>query len=414
MADRADLRARAFDAFRAGVAAADPASAVARGLSAHPLPDTRGRRYIVAVGKAARAMAQAALDAIGPVDACIVVTNYENAAPLDGAEVMAAGHPVPDESGLAAGQAVLRLLDRADADDLVVALVSGGASALLPAPAPGLTLADKAAVNSALLASGLDITDMNLVRQNLSELKGGGFLRHAAPARVASYILSDVLGDDLRVIGSGPTVGPIGPPAAARALLEAKGLWAGLSPQVQAVLGREAPPAPPEAEAWLVGSNGQSLAAMAGAVGADISDGDLVGDVQAAAERIVAEARDLAPGSALAFGGETTVRLTGTGRGGRNQELALRVARSARTAGLAGPWVFLSGGTDGRDGPTDAAGGIVDDGTLDRIAAAGLDLEAILADNDAYRALEASGDLLMTGPTGTNVADLQIFLRGDG
>lgn len=408
MMNTPSLRAQALTIFRAGVAAADPAAAVTRALVG--LPPAQGRRVILAVGKAARRMAEAALDALGPTET-LVVTNYENASDLAGAVVMASGHPVPDENGAAAAEAVITRLSGLGPDDEVLALISGGGSALLPAPVPGVTLAEKAEVNRLLLGSGADITEMNLVRQNLSRLKGGGLLRQAAPARVRALILSDVVGDDLRVIASGPTVAPLGGRAEARAVLEARGLWGRVPASVRAHLeANEAQAALPEAENRLIGSNTLSVEAMADAApGARVAAVPLEGDVGDAA-RVVLDTVT-GPGVWL-FGGETTVVLRGDGRGGRNQELALRVALEAEARGITGDWVFLSGGTDGRDGPTDAAGGIVDQGTLGRMRAAGVDAVEMLARNDSYPTLAASGDLLMTGATGTNVADLQVFIRG--
>ncbi len=410
-----DLRAEALRLFGVAVAAADPGGALARALTETPpdLPPPGGRLILIAVGKAAVPMAEAALRQLRP-SVALVVTNYENARPVAGAEVIAAGHPVPDENGARAGAAVAALLADAGPDDRVVALMSGGGSALLPAPAPGLTLADKAAVNRLLLAGGVGITEINLVRQQLSRLKGGGMLRLAAPAPVAAYILSDVIGDDLRAIASGPTAAPLGTRAEARALLVTHGLWEALPAAVRAHLGVDegAPPPLPAARNHLIGSNRISLEAieMAYGTGAAIVSDHLVGDVGDAARLILAHAAGAGPGPAcLIFGGETTVTLRGAGKGGRNQELALRVALQAR---MARPWVFLSGGTDGRDGPTEAAGGLVDAGTPGRIAAAGLDATARLADNDSNAALAAAGDLLTVGATGTNVADVQIMLLG--
>jgi len=414
-----DLRAEAVRLFQAAVAAADPAGALRRAFLAHPAPaPSQGGAYIViAVGKAAVPMAEAALDMLtgAPVRA-LVVTNYENARPLAGATVMAAGHPVPDENGAAAGAAVADLLQSAGEQDRVIALISGGGSALLPAPAKGLTLADKVAVNRLLLANGFEITEINLIRQQLSRLKGGGMLRLASPAPVTGYILSDVIGDDLRAIASGPTVAALGTRYDARRLLQARGLWAEvpLAVRVHLDLPEDQPVMVPKAANHLIGSNRASLAAAAAACGAGarIVNDRLVGDVAAAAAGIVAAAAT--PSPCLIFGGETTVTLRGTGKGGRNQELALRVAMTMPKFGpdLGRPWVFLSGGTDGRDGPTDAAGGIVDAGTVARIRKAGGDPVALLADNDSHRALSLAGDLLVTGATGTNVADVQILLLG--
>ncbi|MEM1375695.1 MAG: DUF4147 domain-containing protein, partial [Pseudomonadota bacterium] len=339
----------------------------------------------------------------------LIVTNPENARDVPGARVFAAAHPVPDAVGLAAAEAVEAVL--ASAEREVLALISGGGSALLPAPAAGLTLEDKAAVSALLLASGAEITEMNLVRQSLSRLKGGGMLRAAAPARVRALIVSDVIGDDLRAIASGPTVAPLGSRSEARALCKQYGIWDRLPEAVQAHLAKSETAADlPEATNVLVGSNTQSLKAMATAArdaGAPvhIHTPALVGDVEDAARRV---AGTVDAGIHL-FGGETTVRLQGTGKGGRNQELALRVAlhleRSRR------PWVYLQGGTDGRDGPTDAAGGLMDAERLNTMRRK-VDVEAGLADNDAYTLLKAGDALLMTGGTGTNVADLGVLILG--
>ncbi len=399
--------------FDEGVRAADPGRAVTAALRDLPLDPGAGL-YLLAVGKAADAMMRAALDSLPLPRAALVVTNYENAAPVEGAQVMASGHPVPDANGLAAGQAAQALLENAGAGDTVLVLVSGGGSALLPTPVDGISLADKAAVNTLLLGAGLDITAMNAVRQHLSRLKGGGMLRAAAPARVVALILSDVIGDDLRVIASGPTVAPIMGRADVRDMLRAQGLWDALPEAARTALDRaDDDPPLPAADNRLIGSNGMSLDAMMRAhPGAQVLSAALTGDVAEAADRICAAARAAPRGAPLLalFGGETTVTLRGRGRGGRNQELALRVAMAMPDAVPEGrDWRFLSGGTDGRDGPTDAAGGVTDAHTLARIAAAGGDAESLLAYNDSYRALALAGDLLQTGATGTNVADLQIL-----
>lgn len=398
-----DMRSQALRIFRTGVAAADPVQAVTVALDDRTAPPA----LIVAVGKAAGLMAQAALHRF-PGAACIVVTNHENARAIDGAAVFAAGHPVPDENGVRAADAVIAALRAVDGP--VLALISGGGSAMLPAPTSPLTLADKRHVNALLLASGLDITAMNLIRQQLSDLKGGGFLRQAAPHPVTALILSDVVGDDLAVIASGPTVAPIGTAHDAVAVLRAQGLWEQVP---QAVRDHLLSPRPavdlPRATNILIGSNSQSVAAMAAAApGVHVIPDPVTGDVRDAA-RLICDAAG--PGVTL-WGGETTVQLRGTGRGGRNQELALWIAQEAATRGWT-EWTCLQGGTDGRDGPTGAAGGLVDQGTLGRIAAAGGDLAALLANNDSYVALALANDLLITGATGTNVADLGVLIRKD-
>ncbi|WP_322892830.1 MULTISPECIES: glycerate kinase type-2 family protein [unclassified Yoonia] len=391
-----DMRSTARRIFEAGVLAADPVAAVTRHLDDLPKP-----ALIVAVGKAGRGMAQAALAHFSAVPS-IVVTNVENAQSLEGAEVHAAGHPVPDESGAKAAKAVITALQAAQGP--VLALISGGGSALLPAPAGALTLADKVAVNALLLGSGLDIRDMNLIRQQLSDIKGGGFLRHAAPNPVTALILSDVVGDDLAAIASGPTVGPIGTAEEAIKLLRKAWLWDQVPQAVRDHLTMATPVGDlPQARNILIGSNSQSLAAMAQAAGeAYVIPEPIIGDVADAARLICDQAR---PGITL-WGGETTVVLQGNGRGGRNQELSLRIALEAQRRGWRN-WTCLQAGSDGRDGPTDAAGGIVDQDTLGKIT----DLDALLANNDSYAALAQAGDLLVTGATGTNVADLGVLIR---
>ncbi|MEM9784983.1 MAG: DUF4147 domain-containing protein [Pseudomonadota bacterium] len=390
-----DPRAEARRIFDAGVRAADPVGAVQGTLG-----DVAAPGLIVAVGKAARRMAGAALAQFVGVP-CLVVTNYENASDLDGALVLAAGHPVPDANGARAARTVIDALDAAQGP--VLALISGGGSALLPAPAGDLTLADKAKVNELLLGSGMDIRAMNLIRQQLSALKGGGFLRHAAPQKVTALILSDVIGDDLSAIASGPTVGPIGTAAEAIQSLQDENLWTQVPPAVRTHLeNAPKPDALPDAVNVLVGSNGQSVAAMADAAGdCHVMTQPVEGDVADAARFICDQAQ---PGVTV-WGGETTVTLRGNGRGGRNQELALRIALEAQRRGWT-DWVCLQGGSDGRDGPTDAAGGLVDHDTLEKIGA----VEALLANNDSYAALKQAGDLLMTEATGTNVADLGVLI----
>ncbi len=412
------LRTQARLLFDAAVTAADPAHAVRRGLTQSPVPPQKpgGRTFLIAIGKAAPAMLREAMAAMPDAHVALAVTHHENDATLDGAELLRAGHPVPDEAGARAAQRVMEVLTEATETDRVVALISGGGSALLPAPPPGVSLSDKARLNGLLLSAGLDIVQMNLVRQQVSLLKGGGFVRYAAPAPVYAYLLSDVIGDDLRAIASGPTVSPIGTAAEAIATLKSAGIWEAAPASIRTHLEQaqhETPPPLPDVTNTLVGSNRLSLEAMLDearniGLNARIVSDALTGDVGDAAKEVLAELIARPEPTALLFGGETTVKLTGTGRGGRNQELALRVATQAPE--MTAKWVFLSGGTDGRDGPTDAAGGVVDSGTLPRIAAAGQDVTALLANNDSYAALAAAGDLLMTRATGTNVADVQVLL----
>ncbi|RMD48114.1 MAG: DUF4147 domain-containing protein [Alphaproteobacteria bacterium] len=419
--------------------AADPAAAVRRALgAADPArwqPGAGGRRLVVAIGKAAPAMAAAALEQLGPGPA-IVVTAPDapgRAALPAGVELLSGGHPLPDAGSLAAGARLLAAAGDLGPRDLMLVLVSGGASAMVEAPRPPLDLPALRALNRLLLESGFDITRTNLVRQALSRLKGGGLARVAAPARVETLILSDVIGDDPRAVASGPTVAAVGRPSEAEALLRARGLWPRLPEPVRAALaaavaaeaaGEDPTMAPANAApAEVIGSNALSLAAMAEAArragGRSVRclAPPLTGDVAEAAARLCAAlgeaeaaARAGRPQAVLA-GGETTVVVRGPGRGGRNQELALRVALAAEGR-RAVPWVLLAAGSDGRDGPTPHAGGLVDAGTAARIRAAGADPEALLAANDSARALELAGAAFDSGPTGTNVADLTVLLVG--
>jgi len=406
--DLAALRDQARMMFVAGVAAADPYLAVAKALDAKPMLPAR-KTLILAVGKAAMRMAEAAVERVSGDVEVIVITNYENAQDIDFAQVYAAGHPVPDKAGAFAAQHVITKLQALGEPDRVLALISGGGSALMPAPVAGITLAHKAQVSKLLLACGADITEMNMVRQQLSLLKGGGLLRLAAPAHVRALILSDVVGDDLRIVASGPTVGAAGSRAQAVEVLKSYGIWDDLPAAVTAHFSKPAPHLPPvpKAENQLIGANSISVAAMLAAnPGAEMHPAPLVGDVVQAAE-IISES----PKGITVFGGEVTVKIKGTGLGGRNQEMALRMALLAEKQDWQGDWVFLSGGTDGRDGPCDAAGGLVDNTTLTRMREAGVSPQELLANNDSYHALQASHDLLMTGSTGTNVADLQVLIR---
>ncbi|MQQ08607.1 DUF4147 domain-containing protein [Epibacterium sp. SM1979] len=415
-----DVQEIALRLFQAGVDRADPARALRQQLMLEPLPvlPDGGRYLLVALGKAAVPMMREALAHVTEDYEALVVTNSENAKEVEGARVLIGSHPVPDQSSADAGQAILDFVGRAGAQDRVIALISGGGSALAVAPSAGISLADKAQVNQLLLGAGMDINHMNLVRQQLSDLKGGGLLRQAAPAPVYAFMLSDVIGDDLRAIASGPTVAAIADRAAAREMLEQSDLWEAVPQSVRDHLSQPTGSRRrPSAKNTLIGSNRLSLDAVAAAAQKDnwqtqvVSYG-LVGDVRDAARQVI-QAAQSAPSRqpvALLWGGETTVQITGSGRGGRNQELALRVAQVGADL-LSGNWLFLSAGTDGRDGPTDAAGGIVNGQTWAAIAKVGYDPQALLDNNDSYTALSVAKSLVITGGTGTNVADIQIFLR---
>jgi hydroxypyruvate reductase len=387
---------------------------------------------IVAFGKAAVTMAEAAAEMVSVEDfpgPGVVAVNPENFAPQDRFRVFAAGHPVPDAVGVAAAEAVEEYLTDSQESDALLVLVSGGGSALLPAPAPGISLEDKMETTRLLLACGAPIQKVNCVRKHLSGLKGGGLARIASPARVESLILSDVIGDDLGSVASGPTVPDLTTFLDARDILQEHDLLGSVPAAVrrrieQGVAG-EIPETPTEQDPFfsrvanrLVGSNAQSLESArrsAESLGyrVHIASSELCGEARLAAAALHATARRQRSGPeplAILAGGETTVTVRGKGTGGRNQEMALAFARVCQSEPLTGDWVFLSGGTDGRDGPTDAAGGVVDAGTVERIRRSGLDPVQELNRNNSNVALAASEDLLVTGPTGTNVADLQVLL----
>ena len=402
------LRQDADAIIRAAIAAVLPDEAVRRALKGRHFP---GRVLLVAAGKAAWQMARAAVEALGPVDAGVVVTKYGHVqGKLPGVICYEAGHPVPDENSFRATQAALNLVAGAKETDTVLFLLSGGGSALFEKPLiPGGELQD---ITQQLLACGADIVEMNTIRKRLSAVKGGRFALACAPARVYSIVLSDILGDPLDMIASGPAVPDRSTCAQAQAIAETYGLR--LSGAVRACLQQETPKALDNVETYITGSVRELCAAAAAACGQLGYQPVLLTDhldcEAREAGRFLADiARTHAGrGQATAYlaGGETVVRLTGHGLGGRNQELALAAA-----PGLAGlPAAVFSVGSDGTDGPTDAAGGYVDGDTAAALAARGLDAGAVLADNDAYHALQAVDGLIVTGPTGTNVNDVAVVL----
>ena len=402
------LRQDADAIIRAAIAAVLPDEAVRRALKGRHFP---GRVLLVAAGKAAWQMARAAVEALGPVDAGVVVTKYGHVqGQLPGVACYEAGHPVPDENSFRATQAALDLVAGAKETDTVLFLLSGGGSALFEKPLiPGGELQD---ITQQLLACGADIVEMNTIRKRLSAVKGGRFALACAPARVYSIVLSDILGDPLDMIASGPVVPDRSTCAQAQAIAETYGLR--LSGAARACLQQETPKVLDNVETHITGSVRELCAAAAAACGQLGYQPVLLTDhldcEAREAGRFLADiARTHAGrGQATAYlaGGETVVRLTGHGLGGRNQELALAAA-----PGLAGlPAAVFSVGSDGTDGPTDAAGGYVDGDTAAALAARGLDAGAVLADNDAYHALQAVDGLIVTGPTGTNVNDVAVVL----
>jgi hydroxypyruvate reductase len=437
------LRADARAVFDAAVAAVDPFRAVHRNLALRRGAVAIGGRKVVlgagarlvavAVGKAAAPMMAAAETVLGDrLAAGLCVTKRGYGRSLSRARLLEAGHPVPDEVGLAAAGEVESLLAGGREGDLVLVLISGGGSALLPAPAQGVTLAEKQAVTSLLLASGADIAEMNCVRKHLSRLKGGGLCRRAAPARVATLVLSDVVGDPLDVVASGPTVPDPTTFSDALAVLDRRGLRERVPPaalaRLEAGARGEVPETPKPGDPvfrggppLLVGSN--RIAVEAGARRARslgyrplVLSTSVTGEAREVAQVLAAVAREARasgrparPPCCLLSGGEPTVTLRGGGKGGRSQELALSAALALE--GVAGV-ALLSAGTDGTDGPTDAAGAICDGDTAARARALGLDPRRHLDGNDAYPLFAALGDLVVTGPTQTNVMDLHVIAVG--
>ena len=419
MDERALLR-RMFDA---AVKSAAPDAVVPANLP----PPPAGRTIVVGAGKAAAAMARA-VEAHWPPDrplGGLVVTRYgHGVGPLSRIEVVEASHPVPDAAGQAAAARILDLVRSLGPDDLVLCLISGGGSSLLSLPAPGIALADKQAVNCALLRSGASIDEMNSVRKHLSAIKAGRLAVAAAPAQVVSLIISDVPGDDPSVIASGPTVPDATTLAEARAALERYGIEA--PPSVRARLADPQAETPKPGDAAfarmvtrIIAAPQASLeaaAAVARKAGVeplilgDSIEGEAaeVGRVMAGIARQVALRRQPAPPPCvLISGGETTVTIRGQGRGGRNVEFLLALAIELN--GL--PYVYgLAADTDGVDGAEEVAGAIVAPDTLARAAALGVSAKARLADNDGHGFFEALGDQVITGPTLTNVNDFRAIL----
>ncbi|WP_394961533.1 glycerate kinase [Candidatus Allofournierella merdavium] len=404
------LRRDADAIVAASIRAVQPDEAVRRALEGREFP---GRVRLVSVGKAAWQMAKCAADLLGSrIEAGVVVTKYGHSkGPIANFDIREAGHPVPDDNSFAGAQAAIDLVRGLTPQDTVLFLVSGGGSALFEKPlVSGGELAD---ITRQLLACGADIVEINTLRKRLSAVKGGKFARLCAPARVYSIVLSDILGDPLDMIASGPAYPDSSTAADAKAIIAKYGLK--LSDGALALMEEETPKQLDNVTTQITGSVRQLCAAAAQACQSLGYEPVLLTD------RLCCQAREAGSflasvlqthagqGRRLAFlaGGETVVRLTGTGKGGRNQELAL--AAAAGLESVPGGAVF-SVGSDGTDGPTDAAGGYADCDTLPALRAAGLDLYAVLQDNDAYHALQKTGGLIVTGPTGTNVNDVAVAL----
>lgn len=407
-----NLYADAQTILREAIAAVQPEAAVTRALA--QLPPCHGRRILVAVGKAACPMASAALQALdGRVQAGIVITKHGHGVPLPAPlQVLEAGHPVPDAATYAATAQALALTANLTPADQVLFLLSGGGSALFEQPLlPPQELAD---VTQQLLACGAAITQVNTIRKRLSAVKGGRFALHCAPAQVWSVVLSDVLGDRLDMIASGPACPDCSTAGEALEIVNRYALR--LSPQALACLRRPTPSALPNAQSIVTGSVRQLVDAAARTcrrLGYDVEilTDCLQSEARDAGRWLAREALVRSGPRALLAGGETVVHVMGPGLGGRNQELALSAA--AQIAGQRALAIF-SFGSDGTDGPTDAAGGYVDGQTQAALARQGISIPDVLAQNDAYHALEACGGLIKTGPTGTNVNDLSVALLGPG
>jgi hydroxypyruvate reductase len=422
------LKKQALSIFQAALKAADPVQAVIRQLKKRSF-DRYRNIYVIGAGKAGATMALAAERVLGRrITAGLINVKYGHTARLRRVELNECGHPVPDSKGVEGAERIAAIAESAGAGDLVLCLISGGASALLPLPAAPVTLDQKQQTTKLLLASGANIHEMNAVRKHISRIKGGQLARLAHPAAVLSLMLSDVIGDNLDVIGSGPTAPDASSFGRAREILEKYGIWdrvpAAVRERIERGLAGEIPETPkPGEEVFartenrIVGSNRLAVdaaAARARELGfrtlvlSTFIEGETrdVARVHAAiAREMVHSGRPLRPPACVISGGETTVTLRGEGLGGRNQEFAL--AAALEIAGLENV-LILSAGTDGTDGPTDAAGAVADGTTLAR----GPEAARYLANNDSYHYFEPLGDLVITGPTNTNVMDVRLVLVG--
>jgi len=436
-----ELRAHARGIFMAGVKSADPVDGIKTNVRLHDdYLQIADRNYrlanirnilVVGCGKAAAKMALAIEDLLGDrVSGGIVVVKYGYALSLERIKVVEAGHPIPDEAGVDGARQIIELVRTAGENDLVLFLISGGGSALLPGPADGLTLAEKQRTTQMLLQSGATIQEVNAVRKHISKLKGGRFAKLVAPANCVSLILSDVIGDSLEAIASGPTVADSTTYGDCLEIVRRYGLTDKTPHAVVNLLRRGAEgaidetPKPSDAifhkvQNVIIGSNraalnGAERQAETFGYQTRVLSSSVEGESLTVAKSHAALVKEIAGSgqplrrpACVISGGETTVTIRGDGLGGRNQEFAL--AAAVEIDGLDGV-IVLSGGTDGTDGPTDAAGAIVDASTVQRGRARGLDAAAFLARNDSYHFLKATDDLLITGPTFTNVMDLQVML----
>jgi hydroxypyruvate reductase len=435
------LRQDARAIFAAALSAADARDAIMTAIAcagdvltaagqSYSLSDYRDV-YIAGAGKASGRMAQAVEELLGDrIHKGTVVVKYGYTVPTAKATLIEAGHPIPDRAGVDATQSVIALLEKAGRNDLVIFLLSGGGSALLVAPADGLSLSDKQLTTELLLSAGATIQEINTVRKHISKVKGGQLAGIACPASVLALIISDVIGDSIEVIASGPTAPDTSTFGDALRVLERHHLGDQIPSVVRGLLeagarGDIAETPKPGDPVFLhvrnivVGSNRSALEAAsrkASELGyhAVVLSSLIEGEARQAAAFHTAVAKEIfafdqpvSKPACLISGGETTVVVQGDGLGGRNQEFALSAA--IEIDGVAG-MVVLSGGTDGTDGPTDAAGGLVDGSTVRRGHEHGLDARSHLDANDSYHFLKATDDLLITGPTFTNVMDVRVVL----
>jgi len=387
--------------------------------------------FLIGTGKASASMAQTMENLLGDrISSGVITTKLGHGLPLKWTELIEAGHPIPDRNGLEGARRIRSLLKDSGREDLVLFVLSGGGSALLPLPVEGITLEEKQEVTQLLLDCGADIKEMNTVRKHISQIKGGWLARWAYPSTVLTFILSDVVGDPLDVIGSGPTVPDPSTFEDAWEILRKYDLIREVAPPIQKhlQLGREGrvqeTPKPGESAFERVHNilMGTNILALRAAEQEALSQGfhtlvlssSIVGETRevarfhtAIAKEVMTSDNPVSKPACIISGGETTVTIRGRGRGGRNQEFAL--AGALEIQGLE-TVVLLSGGTDGTDGPTDAAGAVADHTTVKRALAMGLHPKAHLEENDAYPFFEKLGDLLITGPTQTNVMDVRILL----
>jgi hydroxypyruvate reductase len=426
-----NARKHALEIFRASLAAADPDHAMMRLLKFDGRFLTAGRRYdlmrfdrvqVIGAGKAGRAMAHALERLLGRrLHGGFVNVPDGSAAPLRRVTVHASSHPVPDRRGEEGARRILQIAEAAGPRDLLLCVISGGASALMPLPSPPLGLGQKQEITRQLLASGATIHQMNVVRKHLSAIKGGHLAKAAWPATLVAFILSDVPGDDLATIGSGPTVGD--PSSAEDALGILKHYGIAFPARALHETPKPGDPAFSRVRNLIIGSNRLALDAAARKAKelgyrtlllSSFIEGETceVAKVHAAiAKEVLSSGRPLRRPACILSGGETTVTVCGKGKGGRNQEFVLAAALALEGCGEA---VIFSGGTDGIDGPTDAAGAYIDSSTLARARVMGLDPRRYLDYNDSYHFFEKLEALIKTGPTGTNVMDVRmILLPGD-